>query len=176
MLKNCGFVPKRVIFICIQWYFYVRQRDNAHDWKCQPEKWLSPELERHEILLGSLSLGCVSILTGLIGCYSYNNGSMSKIYYSPSEFGWLWFFLQVPVIFIYQDYATYVTHRTYHIPFLYKNFHKLHHKYKQPTAFSVTAIHPVEIIHMQLTLVLPIFIVPVHWSKCNWLFFVAFLN
>lgn len=88
---------------------------------------------------------------------------MQKIYYSPSEYGWWWFFLQVPCVFIYQDYITYVNHRVYHIPFLYKNFHKLHHKYKQPTAFSVTAIHPVEIVHMQLSLVLPIFVVPLHW-------------
>lgn len=92
---------------------------------------------------------------------------MQKVYYEPSEYGWWWFFLQVPVVFIYQDYATYLTHRMYHIPFLYKNFHKLHHTYKQPTAFSVTAIHPVEIVHMQLVLALPIFVVPVHWGKYN---------
>lgn len=40
----------------LHWYYYVRQRDRPEEWKCQPTKWLSPELERHEILLGSLSL------------------------------------------------------------------------------------------------------------------------
>lgn len=64
-----------------------------------------------------------------------------------------------------QDYATYWTHRFYHLPFFYKNFHKMHHKYKQPTAFSVTAIHPIEIIHMQLVLFSPVFLYPVHWCK-----------
>ena len=29
-----------------------------------------------------------------------------------------------------------------------RHFHKLHHTYKQPTAFSVTAIHPVEFVHI----------------------------
>lgn len=58
----------------------------------------------------------------------------------------------------------------YHTPFLYKNFHKLHHKYKQPTAFSVTAIHPVEIMHTQMTLCLPLFLFPVHWRK--WIFLI----
>ena len=51
----------------------------------------------------------------------------------------------------------------YHTPFLYKHFHKMHHTYKQPTAFSVTAIHPIEFVHMQCVLMSPIFLVPVHW-------------
>ncbi|KAJ3666791.1 hypothetical protein Zmor_002222 [Zophobas morio] len=58
---------------------------------------------------------------------------------------------------------TYWMHRIYHIPFLYRNFHKLHHKYKQPTAFSVTAIHPVEALHIQLMDTLPLFTIPTHW-------------
>ena len=65
----------------------------------------------------------------------------------------------------FQDYLTYLTHRMYHTPFLYKHFHKLHHTYKQPTAFSVTAIHPVEFVHVQLILISPMFFVPVHWGK-----------
>lgn len=64
-----------------------------------------------------------------------------------------------------QDYVTYWLHRIYHLPYLYKHFHKLHHKYKQPTAWSVTAIHPVESTHIQMTLVLPLFVIPVHWGK-----------
>lgn len=55
-------------------------------------------------------------------------------------------------------------HRMFHIPFLYKHFHKLHHTYKQPTAFSVTALHPVETVFMQLIMSLPIVLFPVHWS------------
>lgn len=53
----------------------------------------------------------------------------------------------------------------YHTPFLYKNFHKMHHLYKQPTAFSVTAIHPVEFMHMQMVLISPMFLVPTHWGE-----------
>lgn len=64
-----------------------------------------------------------------------------------------------------QDYATYWMHRIYHTPFLYKNFHKLHHKYKHPTAFSVTAIHPVESSSIQCVYALPLFLWPTHWCK-----------
>lgn len=55
-------------------------------------------------------------------------------------------------------------HRIYHTPFLYKHFHKLHHKYKQPTAFSVTAIHPVESLSIQVVYLVPLYTIPVHWA------------
>lgn len=64
-----------------------------------------------------------------------------------------------------QDYLTYWGHRAFHMPFLYKHFHKLHHTYKQPTAFSVTAIHPAEFLFFQCILISPMFLVPTHWSE-----------
>ncbi|PNF32539.1 hypothetical protein B7P43_G02459 [Cryptotermes secundus] len=146
----------------LHWYYYVRQRDKSEEWKCQPHTWMSPELERHEILLGSLSLFVVSSISSVLSCY-ISNGGWSRIYYQFDEYTWIWWFLQWPVIFIFQDYGTYWFHRTYHTPFLYKHFHKMHHKYKQPTAFSVTAIHPLEIMHGQVILILPIFLIPVHF-------------
>ncbi|XP_049870190.1 uncharacterized protein LOC126369673 [Pectinophora gossypiella] len=146
----------------LHWYFYVRQRDRAEEWKVQPNKWLTPELERDEILMGTIALSVTGTFSAFLACYILN-GNPSTVYYQFDEYGWLWFFLQFPVIFIYADYTTYIMHRMYHTPWLYKRFHKLHHKYKTPTAFSVTAIHPVEIMHIQLTMCLPLFTVPVHW-------------
>ncbi|XP_063619883.1 uncharacterized protein LOC134792546 [Cydia splendana] len=146
----------------LHWYFYVRRRDRAQEWKIQPNKWLSPELERHEIMVGCLSLIVTGTFSAFLATYILN-GNPSTVYYQYDEYGWWWFWLQIPVIFIINDYTTYIMHRLYHTPWLYKNFHKLHHKYKQPTAFSVTAIHPVEILHLQLTLCLPLFTFPVHW-------------
>nr|XP_022908522.1 methylsterol monooxygenase 1-like [Onthophagus taurus] len=148
----------------LHWYFYVRQRDRPEEWKCQPNKWMSPELERHEIIFGSLNLMVNASISAVVACY-ISNGGYSTVYYGFSDYPWWWLILQVPVVFIYQDYATYWLHRIYHTPFLYKNFHKMHHKYKQPTAWSVTAIHPVESSHIQLTLMIPIFVIPVHWAS-----------
>ncbi|CAK1599152.1 unnamed protein product [Parnassius mnemosyne] len=146
----------------LHWYFYMQRKHRAHEWKIQPNKWLSPELERHEIMVGTISLLIVGSFSAFLACYIYN-GNPCTVYFQFDEYGWTWFFLQYPVIFLYMDYTTYILHRLYHTPWLYKRFHKLHHKYKQPTAFSVTAIHPVEIMHVQLTSCLPLFTVPVHW-------------
>ncbi|KAK3922518.1 putative Delta(7)-sterol 5(6)-desaturase [Frankliniella fusca] len=147
----------------LHWYFYVRQRASAAEWKCQPNSWLSTDLELHEIKLGSLSLLCTGSFSSVLACWIYNGG-WSSVYYDWDAYGAAWFFLQVPVIFLYQDYVTYLLHRAYHTPWLYKHFHKLHHKYKHPTAFSVTAIHPVEVLHIQITLCLPLFAFPTHWA------------
>nr|CAD7201735.1 unnamed protein product [Timema douglasi] len=146
----------------LHWYYYLNRRDRPHEWKCQPEKFLPPDLERNEIILGSLSLLVTNTVSALTACY-ISNGGWSYVYHDFSEYSWAWWFLQWAVIFVYQDYMTYWIHRVYHTPFLYKNFHKMHHKYKQPTAFSVTAIHPVEILHIQITLMLPIFFIPLHF-------------
>ena len=67
---------------------------------------------------------------------------------------------------IFQDYITYWGHRIFHLPFLYKNFHKLHHTYKQPTAFSATAIHPVEFLFFQFVYISPMFIFTIHFGNC----------
>ncbi|KAF7286217.1 hypothetical protein GWI33_006905 [Rhynchophorus ferrugineus] len=159
----------------LHWYYYVRQRDRAEEWKCQPNKWLSPELERHEIMWGSITLFLNATLSAVLACY-ISNGGYSTVYYKIDEYGLLWFILQFPVLFIYQDYATYWLHRIYHWPFLYKNFHKLHHKYKQPTAFSVTAIHPVESLHIQMSLATPLFLIPVHWLPFYTVAFYAYYH
>ncbi|CAK1546331.1 unnamed protein product [Leptosia nina] len=146
----------------LHWYYYTNRRHVPHEWKLQPTKWLSPELERHEIMIGVVSLSVTGSFSAFLATY-IANGNPSTVYFQFDEYGWVWFFLQFPVIFIYQDFTTYILHRMYHTPWLYKHFHKLHHKYKQPTAFSVTAIHPFEIMHVQLTACLPLFTFPVHW-------------
>lgn len=143
----------------------MRQRENAHEWKIQPTKFLPPEVERQEILLGSISLLCASATSGLLAWYAVHDGRFLTIYYKPNEYGWLWFFMQIPVIFVWQEYIMYWGHRIYHYPYFYKKFHKMHHAFKYPTAFSVTAIHPLELMSMQMMLLSPTVIFPVHWGK-----------
>ncbi|XP_028174824.1 uncharacterized protein LOC114363335 [Ostrinia furnacalis] len=84
----------------LHWYFYMKQRDRAHEWKIQPTKWLSPELERHEIMVGTFSLLIVGSFSAFLATYIYN-GNPSTVYYQFDEYGWWWFFLQFPVVFIY---------------------------------------------------------------------------
>lgn len=89
-----------IVSYALQWYFYVRQRDKAEEWKCQPQKWITPELERHEIIVGTFSLLVTSTFTSCLACYFYNGGP-STIYFKFDEYTWTWWFLSWPVIYIY---------------------------------------------------------------------------
>ncbi|CAH0778205.1 unnamed protein product [Bemisia tabaci] len=148
----------------LHYHYYVKQREKAEEWKCQPKKFLPTNLEIDELRVGCKALFYCNIVSGLISCYIYNGGSLCSIYYDLGDYPFWWTILQYAVTFLYQDYVTYWLHRFYHTPFFYKNFHKIHHRYKQPTAFSVTAMHPVELIHIQLFLAVPAFSIPVHYS------------
>lgn len=88
-------------FLFLQWTYYVLQRDKPEEWKCQPNHWLSPELEYHEIIVGAFSLAIGSFISASMACWVMNDG-YSTIYFDPAEQGWWWFFLQFPVIFIWQ--------------------------------------------------------------------------
>lgn len=80
----------------------MHQRDKSHEWKCQPDKFLAPDVARHELLLGTFTLVILSAFSGIIAWYAANDGKYLTVYYKPDEYGWLWFFLQIPVTFILQ--------------------------------------------------------------------------
>jgi len=141
--------------------YYILQKDKPQDWKCQPNKWLSSKDELHEILVGWFSLTIGSVLSSCLATWVMNGG-YTTIYYKFAQYGYLWTILELPVVFLLTDYITYWLHRIYHLPYLYKHFHKLHHTYKQPTAFSVTAIHPIEFLNIQCIYIMPMFLIPIH--------------
>merc|ERR1711976_651622 len=142
--------------------YYVLRKDTPEDWKCQPYHWLPKELEIHEIVVGAFSLAIGSLISSAMACWIMNGG-WTKLYFDHTEHGYLWLLIQTPLVFIWQDYITYWGHRIFHYPWLYKNFHKLHHTYKQPTAWSATAIHPVEFCFFQFIYISPMFIFTVHY-------------
>jgi len=141
--------------------YYVGQRDKAHEWKCQPNNWLPRKDEIHEMVVGWFSLTLGSVLSAGLATWIFNGGYTS-LYFEFGKHGLLWSLLEFPLVFIPTDYITYWLHRIYHMPFLYKHFHKLHHTYKQPTAFSVTAIHPVEFLNIQAVYIAPMFLMDIH--------------
>ncbi|XP_035215092.1 methylsterol monooxygenase 1-like isoform X2 [Stegodyphus dumicola] len=58
----------------------------------------------------------------------------------------------------------YYYHRIFHWPAIYKTYHKVHHRYKQPTAFSATAMHPLEFFVLQTVTFIPMFTIPIHYA------------
>jgi len=145
----------------LQCYFYIRQKQNPEDWKCQPTKWLSSKDEISEIMLGSLNMTIGGTLSGFITAYLINGGS-TTLYWSMHEMGLPWLIISTVLTFIYLDAGAYYIHRALHFPPIYKNIHKWHHKYTAPTAFSTTALHPLEFLWLQGLMITPIFFIKIY--------------
>jgi len=158
----------------LHYYYYIGKRDKPEEWKCQPNKWLSTKDEIHELLVGWFSLNIGSALSALLATWVINGGYTS-LYYEWGKHGVFWTLLELPLVYVITDYMTYWFHRLYHMPFMYKHFHKLHHTYKQPTAFSVTAIHPVEFLNIQCVYIMPMFLIPMHAAVyCSYLIYIYY--
>ncbi|XP_035681135.1 delta(7)-sterol 5(6)-desaturase erg32-like [Branchiostoma floridae] len=143
------------------WYYYVRQRDQAEEWKCQPNKFLSKENEAHAVMLGSFNMVLGGTLSGTIACYIVNGG-YSMLYFNLWDYGIVYTVLSTMFVFLLNEWTVYWSHRIMHMPVLYKKIHKWHHRYIQPTAFTASAMHPCEFLLNQCIMAAPMFIFPLH--------------
>ncbi|XP_041485003.1 delta(7)-sterol-C5(6)-desaturase-like [Lytechinus variegatus] len=156
-----GFVILYGVGGWLKWYFYIQRRDRAAEWKCQPDRFLTPEDDRLEFRLGSMNMAIGSVLSGILVTY-INNGGETKLYYNISDYGWMYFLLSIPVNYVYNEAAAYYSHKAMHYPPWYKRYHKLHHRFKCPTPFGAVAMHPYEFLTLQFLIELPLFFVPMH--------------
>lgn len=79
------------------------------------------------------------------------------------------------VAYILVDISGYLVHRTLHWPWLYVRVHKLHHFWKSPTPFVVSALHPIEILSLTSATMLVCSSLPLWWPSyialIAWIFF-----
>ena len=153
-------VSSQGILIVVSAYFhycyYVARRSKAHEWKCQPRRFLTPENAKHEIGVGIKNMMLLGVVSGLTATYVYRGGQ-TTLYFDFSHRSRLYFVLLTVAFFFYVEAISYYTHRLFHTPYLYKRFHKHHHRYHSPTAFASVAMTKLEILLYQSYLILPLF-------------------
>jgi lathosterol oxidase len=143
------------------WAVYVRRRADAAKWKCQPERWLSPAMNRHAVVSGVANMTMGSVISGVLACHIFNGGR-SSLYFDLKTHGLAFSIATLAAVFVVTDLGAYWAHRLYHRPMAFKHFHKWHHRYGAPTPFTVTAMHPVEFLTYQTIFLVPAFTVPMH--------------
>ena len=114
------------------------------------------------LAVGNLLLAaCLSSLLAIAHIFAPGH---DKIYFdTPSTaYECMYVLLSTVLYWLWIDAWAYIMHRLLHFPFLYKNVHKLHHKWKQTTAFTSLALHPVEFLLLQSGVYLGLFIIPLH--------------
>ncbi len=86
----------------------------------------------------------------------------TTLYQDIADYGWIWFILAFPVMFIMHDTYFYWTHRLMHHPRLFKHFHLVHHKSTNPSPWAAYAFHPLEAIVEAGIFVIFLFTIPMH--------------
>lgn len=133
------------------------------DWKIQKAD--TPlELRSLARKLGTLNAGCAAVYGTASTLAALHGGFGLRLYFSIAEYGVLWYLLTWPLFFTWVECYAYFVHRLFHTKPLYKRFHKLHHKFNPPTAFTAVAFHPVEFAVFVFGGQLVFFVMPVHPS------------
>jgi delta24-sterol reductase len=136
----------------------------------------SSQIVKKDFILGSLNLFMLSCLSALFVYYIVLSG-YSGIYFTFTEHGVLFSVFTGLLYLISLDFALYFAHRTFHIPYLYKKFHWVHHRNTTPIAINSLAIHPVEVLVYHAFTLLPIVIIPLHYiSVIGALFYTNYVS
>ncbi len=137
--------------------YYRLRRDRPETWKCQPRRWLSPRMQRQQILIGTANMTAGSIASGLF-CAHVAHGGLTSIYLDLGAHGLPYAAVATLVYFLLTDCALYWAHRIFHTPSLFRAIHRHHHhRYIAPSAFTAAAMHPVEFATYQSVMLLPLF-------------------
>ncbi|WP_395066172.1 sterol desaturase family protein [Flavobacterium sp.] len=87
---------------------------------------------------------------------------LTTFYEDSNDYGILYLFLAFPLMIIMHDTYFYWMHRLMHSPWLFKQFHLIHHKSTNPTPWAAYAFHPLEAVLESLIFVIFLFTIPIH--------------
>ncbi|MEQ1931538.1 MAG: sterol desaturase family protein [Parvularculaceae bacterium] len=104
------------------------------------------------VAIFSLS-GVASIVGGRYG--------LQRNYEDPAALGWLWFWASVAILIVLHDAWFYWTHRLIHHPKLFKRWHGLHHKSRNPSPFAAYSFDAAEACVNAAFLPLALVVLPV---------------
>ena len=83
-------------------------------------------------------------------------------YTDIQRYGWAYFFLAFPVMFIIHDSYFYWTHRLMHHKRLFKTFHLVHHYSTNPSPWAAYSFHPLEAVIEAGIFAMFLFTIPIH--------------
>jgi len=133
--------------------------------RCQPKKShdtsAGATFARREVREAVTALISAATISAIVVVGQITTG-YGRIYTNVAEHGWGWFLLSGVLYYLWIDLWAYLGHRALHLRPLYKRFHKLHHAYKFPTAFTALAIHPVDMVVLQGGIYVGLYAMPLH--------------
>ena len=141
--------------------YYVRRKGDAAAWKIQPKRWLTPEQHKDAALLSSFNVALGGTFSGAL-IYAITQGFETPIYTDVAEYGWAYTLLSGVGLFILNDAGAYYVHRALHTKTLFRLIHRHHHRYVATSPYVTVAVHPLELMALQASSFLPLFVFPFH--------------
>jgi len=114
-----------------------------------------------EIMYSTITI----LIFGLIPVFIIANPAVrpyTTLYDNISDYGWVYYFLAYPIMFVMHDTYFYWTHRIMHHKALFNTMHLVHHKSTNPSPWAAYAFHPLESIVEVGIFVIFLFTIPVH--------------
>lgn len=156
-------VGSRYFFIAGLFFvlFYVLFKKNKRFKKLQPKM---PQRKDYAREIG-YSLLTISIFA-LVPLCILDVPSIARhttFYKDIHQYGYLYFFLAFPLMFVLHDAYFYWTHRLMHHKKLFPIFHLVHHKSTNPSPWAAYAFHPLEAVVEAGIFPLFLFTIPIHF-------------
>ncbi len=158
---SIGVVIYHVVAGFYHYKYYVRRAGNPETWKIQPKRFIKPAMHRNSIMVGTANLVLGGLVTGIL-VYAIENGLPTQLYFDVNEMGWAYTLISPIIYFVVVDASAYYVHRLFHQRWLFRRFHRYHHKFVATTPYAAVAIHPVELAAQQAAAFALIFIMPLH--------------
>jgi len=149
---------------------FARMWDNMYEkypeLRCQQDKAHNVTgLFRKEVYLAVMNLFQAAALSSAVAVIHLCYPGTDKIYFEnpfASLAGVAYLLGSVVVFFLWIDAWAYIAHRLLHLPWMYKNIHKVHHTWKQTTAFTALALHPCEFMLITGGVYVALYVFPLH--------------
>lgn len=170
--------PQVAAVIALRYFFiaglfwiiwYVALRNKVSFKKIQPRFPVRKDYLR-EI---GYSIFTILIFSGVASLLLLTSFRQHTAYYSSiGGHGMAYFFLAIPVMFLFHDAYFYWTHRAMHHPKLFKLFHLVHHKSTNPSPWAAFAFHPLEALVEVGAFALLVIFLPMNFGHVLIFFFV----
>src|SRR5262245_20607302 len=105
----------------------------------RPRGKLQPAMPRFAQLRREIAYSIAAILIfGAINgaIFGYGIAAHTQLYWDVAKYGWVYFWLSIPLMILVHDAWFYWTHRLMHTRLLFRRFHGVHHLSRNPTPWA----------------------------------------
>jgi lathosterol oxidase len=142
-----------------EWAYYRRRRADVAAWKIQPRRFTAVRRRRAEIAVSVVNLVAASLVSGFLA-WRIAGDNPTQVYLGDAH-GIAFGVFATAAYFFATDFGLYWMHRWMHQPLLFRAIHRWHHRTLSPTAFTASAMHPLEFATYQGVAALPLFLFPI---------------